>query len=46
MLEFIVIIGVWFSGLFIIGVAFWGITYFLEKAAEYETKSKRYFEDR
>lgn len=35
-----------FTGMIIIGGAFWAVTYFLDKAAEYEAKAKHYFEDR
>lgn len=35
-----------FAGMIIIGGAFWAVTYFLDKAAEYEAKAKHYFEDR
>ena len=35
-----------FSGMIIIGGAYYGIIYFLSKAAEYEAREKHYFEDR
>ena len=35
-----------FTGMIIIGGAYYGIIYFLNKAAEYEAKANRYFEDR
>lgn len=44
--EILAVTTVGVLGLIIIGCAFWGVTYFLNKAAEYEEKAKRYFEDR
>jgi hypothetical protein len=35
-----------FTGMIIIGGVYYGIIYFLSKAAEYEENAKRYFEDR
>lgn len=35
-----------FTGMIIIGGAYYGIVYFLSKAVEYEERSKHYFEDR
>ena len=35
-----------FSGMIIIGGAYYGVIYFLNKATEYEAKAKHYFEDR
>ena len=35
-----------FAGMIIIGGAYYGIIYFLNKAFEYEERSKHYYEDR
>ena len=39
-------IAVGFAGMIIIGGAYYGIIYFLNKAAEYEAKAKHYFDDK
>lgn len=44
--EIFAVMTVGFSGMIIIGGAFWAVTYFLDKAAEYEAKARHYFEDR
>lgn len=44
--EILAVMTVGLLGMIVIGGAFWAVTYFLNKAAEYETKAKRYFEDR
>lgn len=35
-----------FAGMVIIGGAYYGIIYFLNKAAEYEARAKHYFDDK
>lgn len=44
--EIFAVMAVVFSGMIIIGGAFWAVAYFLDKAAEYEEMAKHYFDDK
>lgn len=44
--EVLARMAVGFAGMIIIGGTYYGIIYFLNKAAEYEAKAKRYFDDK
>ena len=44
--EIFAVMAVGFSGMIVIGGAIWAVTYFLDKAAEYEAMAKHYFDDK